>query len=80
MGQIQGALVGIATVLLAVSYRWPSWRFYWCTDRQFSITIVSAMALSVLVALILDSALLPRCSKPIAKGHDGEGKKVLRLG
>ncbi|HAY93468.1 efflux RND transporter permease subunit, partial [Shewanella sp.] len=37
--------------------------------RQFSITIVSAMALSVLVALILTPALCATMLKPIKKGH-----------
>ncbi|WP_250547991.1 efflux RND transporter permease subunit, partial [Serratia marcescens] len=37
--------------------------------RQFSITIVSAMVLSVLVAMILTPALCATLLKPIAKGH-----------
>ncbi len=37
--------------------------------RQFSITIVSAMALSVLVALVLTPALCATMLKPIQKGH-----------
>ncbi|MGL4894273.1 MAG: efflux RND transporter permease subunit, partial [Shewanella sp.] len=37
--------------------------------RQFSITIVSAMALSVLVALILTPALCATMLKPVQKGH-----------
>ncbi len=37
--------------------------------RQFSITIVSAMALSVLVALILTPALCATMLKPLKKGH-----------
>jgi multidrug efflux pump len=42
--------------------------------RQFSITIVSAMALSVLVAIIFTPALCATMLKPVAKGHDiGEG-------
>lgn len=54
MSQIQGALVGIAMVLSAVFI--PMAFFGGSTGaiyRQFSITIVSAMALSVLVALIV---------------------------
>ena len=39
--------------------------------RQFSITIVSAMALSVLVALILTPALCATMLKPIPKGDHG---------
>ena len=58
MGQITGALVGIALVLSAVFI--PMAFFPGSTGaiyRQFSITIVSAMVLSVLVALILTPAL-----------------------
>ncbi|VDZ87820.1 hydrophobe/amphiphile efflux-1 (HAE1) family protein [Lelliottia amnigena] len=76
MGQIQGALVGIAMVLSAVFI--PMAFFGGSTGaiyRQFSITIVSAMALSVLVALILTPALCATMLKPIAKGDHGENKK-----
>lgn len=70
MGQIQGALVGIALVLSAVFL--PMAFFGGSTGviyRQFSITIVSAMALSVLVALVFTPALCATMLKPIAKGH-----------
>jgi len=40
--------------------------------RQFSITIVSAMALSVFVALTLTPALCATMLKPIPKGHHAE--------
>ncbi|HBM7341388.1 multidrug efflux RND transporter permease subunit AcrB [Klebsiella oxytoca] len=72
MGQIQGALVGIAMVLSAVFI--PMAFFGGSTGaiyRQFSITIVSAMALSVLVALILTPALCATMLKPIRKGSHG---------
>ncbi|HHT1430346.1 TPA: multidrug efflux RND transporter permease subunit AcrB [Klebsiella michiganensis] len=72
MGQIQGALVGIAMVLSAVFI--PMAFFGGSTGaiyRQFSITIVSAMALSVLVALILTPALCATMLKPIQKGSHG---------
>ena len=36
--------------------------------RQFSVTIVSAMALSVLVALVLTPALCATMLKPVARG------------
>ena len=65
MGQIQGALVGIALVLSAVFV--PMAFFGGSTGviyRQFSITIVSAMGLSVLVALILTPALCVTLLKP----------------
>jgi multidrug efflux pump len=43
--------------------------------RQFSITIVSAMALSVLVAIVFTPALCATLLKPIEKGHGpGEGR------
>ncbi|XTZ37420.1 multidrug efflux RND transporter permease subunit AcrB [Salmonella enterica] len=76
MEQIQSALVGIAMVLSAVFI--PMAFFGGSTGaiyRQFSITIVSAMVLSVLVALILTPALCATMLKPIAKGDHGEGKK-----
>ncbi|WP_437882548.1 efflux RND transporter permease subunit [Pseudomonas sp. LRF_L74] len=76
MGQIQGALVGIALVLSAVLL--PMAFFSGSTGviyRQFSITIVSAMALSVLVALVFTPALCATMLKPIKKGDHGEGKR-----
>jgi len=75
MGQITSALIGIATVLSAVFV--PMAFFGGSTGviyRQFSITIVSAMILSVLVALILTPALCATLLKPVKKGHlPGEG-------
>lgn len=74
MGQIQGALVGIAMVLSAVFI--PMAFFGGTTGaiyRQFSVTIVSAMVLSVLVALILTPALCATLLKPLNKGeHHGQ--------
>ncbi len=75
MGEITGALVGIAMVLVAVFL--PMAFFSGSTGviyRQFSITIVSAMALSVLVALILTPALCSTLLKPAADGKE-VGKK-----
>ncbi|MCG3462278.1 efflux RND transporter permease subunit [Xenorhabdus bovienii] len=72
MGQIQSALIGIALVLSAVFV--PMAFFGGATGaiyRQFSITIVSAMVLSVLVALILTPALCATMLKPVAKGSHG---------
>ncbi|EFB7336623.1 efflux RND transporter permease subunit [Escherichia coli] len=75
MSQIQGALVGIAMVLSAVFI--PMAFFGGSTGaiyRQFSITIVSAMALSVLVALILTPALCATLLKPTsAEHHENKG-------
>ncbi|MCG8709549.1 multidrug efflux RND transporter permease AcrD [Brenneria sp. 4F2] len=70
MQQVQGALVGIALVLSAVFV--PMAFFGGTTGaiyRQFSITIVSSMVLSVLVAMILTPALCATLLKPVAKGH-----------
>ena len=75
MEQITGALVGIAMVLSAVFI--PMAFFGGSTGviyRQFSITIVSAMALSVLVALILTPALCATILKQVEAGHH-HGKK-----
>lgn len=72
MGQIQSALVGIALVLSAVFI--PMAFFGGSTGaiyRQFSITIVSAMILSVFVALILTPALCATMLKPVPKGSHG---------
>ncbi|WP_159566731.1 multidrug efflux RND transporter permease AcrD [Budvicia diplopodorum] len=70
MGQIQSALVGITLVLSAVFI--PMAFFGGTTGaiyRQFSVTIVSAMVLSVLVALVLTPALCATMLKPISKGE-----------
>lgn len=70
MAQIQSALVGIALVLSAVFV--PMAFFGGTTGaiyRQFSVTIVSAMVFSVLVALILTPALCATLLKPIKKGE-----------
>ncbi|MBA0163051.1 multidrug efflux RND transporter permease AcrD [Pectobacterium versatile] len=73
MGQVQGALVGIALVLSAVFV--PMAFFGGTTGaiyRQFSITIVTSMILSVLVAMTLTPALCATLLKPLAKGqHHG---------
>jgi multidrug efflux pump len=66
MGQITGALIGIALVLSAVYI--PMAFFGGSTGviyRQFSVTVVSAMVLSVIVALILTPALCATILKPL---------------
>ena len=58
MGQIRGAIIGITAVLIAVFL--PMAFFPGSTGgiyRQFSLTIVSTMVLSVFVALILSPAI-----------------------
>jgi len=70
MSQITGALVGIGLVLSAVFV--PMAFMAGSTGviyRQFSATIVSAMGLSVLVAIVLTPALCATMLKPVAKGH-----------
>jgi multidrug efflux pump len=70
MGQITSALWGIVTVLTAVFV--PMAFFGGSTGviyRQFSITIISAMILSVALAMTLTPALCATLLKPVAKGH-----------
>ncbi|ALR20171.1 MULTISPECIES: efflux RND transporter permease subunit [Sphingobium] len=70
MDELSGALVGIGVVLSAVFL--PMAFFGGSTGiiyRQFSITIVTSMALSVMVALILTPALCATILKPAAHGH-----------
>ncbi len=70
MSQITGALVGVALVLAAVFV--PMAFFSGSTGviyRQFSITIVAAMTLSVLVAMVLTPALCASLLKPVGPSH-----------
>ena len=71
MGQITGALIGIALVLSAVFvpmafFGGSAGAIY----RQFALTIVSAMGLSVLVALVLTPALCATMLKPLPQDED----------
>ncbi len=71
MGEITSALIGIGLVLAAVFG--PMAFFGGSTGviyRQFSITIIAAMLLSVVVALILTPVLCASLLKPVTKGHD----------
>ncbi|MBL0290660.1 MAG: efflux RND transporter permease subunit [Betaproteobacteria bacterium] len=71
MDQITGALIGIGLVLAAVFV--PMAFFGGSTGviyRQFSVTIVAAMGLSVLVALVLTPALCATMLKPVERGHE----------
>ncbi len=71
MDQITPALIGIGLVLSAVFG--PMAFFTGSTGviyRQFSVTVISAMLLSVLVALILTPVLCAQFLKPIPKGHE----------
>jgi len=74
MGQITGALIGIALVLSAVFV--PMAFFGGSTGviyQQFSVTIVSAMGLSVLVALTLTPALCATLLTSKAAHHAKRG-------
>ena len=75
MGEIQSALIGIAMVLSAVFV--PMAFFGGSTGviyRQFSVTIVSAMVLSVFVALTLTPSLCATLLKPVDHDeHMGKG-------
>jgi multidrug efflux pump len=70
MGEITGALIGIAAVLSAV---FVPMAFFGGSQgviyRQFSVTLVTAMALSVAVALVLTPALCATLLKPVKDGH-----------
>jgi len=71
MDQITPALIGIGLVLSAVFG--PMAFFPGSTGviyRQFSVTIIAAMLLSVLVALVLTPVLCASLLKPVAKGHE----------
>ncbi|MEN6440099.1 MAG: efflux RND transporter permease subunit [Syntrophobacter sp.] len=71
MGEITSALIGIGLVLSAVFG--PMAFFTGSTGviyRQFSVTVIAAMLLSVLVALILTPVLCASLLKATGKGHD----------
>ncbi|OGV59087.1 MAG: multidrug efflux RND transporter permease [Lentisphaerae bacterium GWF2_52_8] len=71
MEQITPALIGIGLVLSAVFG--PMAFFSGSTGviyRQFSVTVVASMLLSVVVALILTPVLCASLLKPVAKGHE----------
>jgi multidrug efflux pump len=76
MQQISGALVGIGLVISAVFL--PMAFFSGSAGiiyRQFSITIITAMGLSVLIALVFTPALCATLLKPHKAGADGATKK-----
>ncbi len=71
MGEITSALIGIGLVLSAVFG--PMAFFQGSTGviyRQFSVTIIAAMMLSVVVALVLTPVLCATLLKPVEKGHE----------
>ena len=71
MNEITSALIGIGLVLSAVFG--PMAFFGGSTGviyRQFSVTIIASMVLSVFVALILTPVLCASLLKPVEKGHE----------
>ncbi|MFZ5451003.1 MAG: efflux RND transporter permease subunit [Thermodesulfobacteriota bacterium] len=80
MGQITSALIGIGLVLAAVFG--PMAFFGGSTGviyRQFSVTIISAMLLSVLVALVLTPVLCASLLKPVPPGHEPADNAIFFL-
>ena len=77
MDQITPALIGIGLVLSAVFG--PMAFFAGSTGviyRQFSVTIIASMLLSVVVALVLTPVLCVSFLKPVAKGHEAAEASV----
>ncbi|MBW1953678.1 MAG: efflux RND transporter permease subunit, partial [Deltaproteobacteria bacterium] len=80
MDQITSALIGIGLVLSAVFG--PMAFFPGSTGviyRQFSVTIIASMLLSVLVALILTPVLCVSLLKPVSAGHEPADNAVFFL-
>jgi len=81
MDEISSALIGIGLVLSAVFG--PMMFFPGSTGviyRQFSVTVIASMLLSVLVALILTPVLCAMFLRPVARGHEAAetGFRLLR--
>ncbi len=81
MDDISSALIGIGLVLAAVFG--PMMFFPGSTGviyRQFSVTVIASMLLSVVVALILSPVLCASLLRPVAKGHEAAetGFRLLR--
>jgi HAE1 family hydrophobic/amphiphilic exporter-1 len=80
MEQITSALIGIGLVLSAVFG--PMIFFKGSTGviyRQFSVTIISSMLLSVVVALILTPVLCASLLKPVPAGHEPADNAIFFL-
>ncbi len=81
MEEIQSALIGIGLTLSAVFG--PMIFFPGSTGviyRQFSVTVIASMLLSVVVALVLTPVLCATLLKPVEKGHEAAetGFRLLR--
>ncbi|HBG28164.1 MAG: multidrug efflux RND transporter permease [Planctomycetes bacterium GWF2_41_51] len=77
MGQVTSALIGFFLVLAALFG--PMAFFSGSTGiiyRQFSVTIVTSMLLSVAVALILTPVLCASILKPVLKGHEAAESEI----
>jgi multidrug efflux pump len=80
MNEITSALIGIGLVLSAVFG--PMAFFPGSTGviyRQFSVTVIASMLLSVLVALILTPVLCASLLKPVPKGHESSDNAIFFL-
>jgi len=80
MEEITSALIGIGLVLSAVFG--PMAFFQGSTGvlyRQFSVTVIASMLLSVMVALILTPVLCATFLKPVPKGHEPSDSAVFFL-
>ncbi|MES9994924.1 efflux RND transporter permease subunit [Desulfovibrio aminophilus] len=80
MEEITSALIGIGLVLSAVFG--PMAFFEGSTGvlyRQFSVTVIASMLLSVLVALILTPVLCATLLKPVPKGHEPSDSAIFFL-
>ena len=80
MDEITSALIGIGLVLSAVFG--PMAFFGGSTGviyRQFSVTIIASMLLSVVVALILTPVLCSSLLKPVAAGHEPSENAIFFL-
>ncbi len=80
MDEITSALIGIGLVLSAVFG--PMAFFGGSTGviyRQFSVTIIASMLLSVVVALILTPVLCASLLKPLTKGHEASESSIFFL-
>jgi len=80
MDEITSALIGIGLVLSAVFG--PMAFFSGSTGviyRQFSVTVIASMLLSVVVALILTPVLCATFLKPVAKGHESAENSLFFL-
>lgn len=80
MGEITSALIGIGLVLSAVFA--PMAFFPGSTGviyRQFSVTVIASMLLSVVVALILTPVLCTTLLKSVPKGHEPSDNAIFFL-